>query len=250
MSDAIRLLHLTDTHLLGDKQARLRGVQPFATLQAVRAHADKHFPKAAGTLLTGDLVHDDPQAYERVREAFSTSSTPVYCIPGNHDLPDAMYAALNEKPFEVSRVNVVGNWIIVLINTWIANAADGEINNEQLAEIDKLLTAHSQHHALLCLHHHPVSVGSAWLDQVGLRDSKDFQACVARHANVRGVLWGHVHQELDRVINNVQYMSTPSTCSQFLPNSDNFAVDNKPPGYRTLELLPDGRIVTHVKWLD
>lgn len=250
MSNAVRLLHLTDTHLLGDKQAKLRGVLPFATLQAVRAHADKHFPRVAGTLLTGDLVHDDPQAYELVREAFSTSPTPVYCIPGNHDLPDAMYATLNEKPFNVAQVNVIGNWAIILINTWIANAADGEINDEQLAEIDELLAEHAQRHALLCLHHHPIPVGSAWLDQVGLRDSSDFQACVARHANVRGVLWGHVHQSLDKLIGKVRYMSTPSTCAQFLPNSDNFAVDNKPPGYRTLELQADGSIVTEVKWLD
>lgn len=250
MSKTVRLLHLTDTHLLGDKRAALRGVQPFATLQAVRTRAEKQFPKIDGTLLTGDLVHDDAHAYEHVRDAFSNSSVPVYCIPGNHDLPDAMRAALHDKPFDLSQSVVVEDWVLVMINTWIANAADGEINNQQLAQIDALLSQHSQHHALLCLHHQPIPVGSAWLDQVGLRDSEAFQTCINKHANVRGVLWGHVHQALDKVINGVHYMSTPSTCAQFLPNSHNFAVDNKPPGYRTLELQPDGRIITRVEWLN
>jgi Icc protein len=93
-------------------------------------------------------------------------------------------------------------------------------------------------------------MGSSWLDRVGLRDALDFTTCIAKHANVRGVLWGHVHQALDTVIDKVRYMSTPSTCAQFLPNSTQFAVDNKPPGYRTLELLPDGKIITHVNWLE
>ena len=35
MAAPLRLLHLTDTHLLGDRYARLRGVESFATLQAL-----------------------------------------------------------------------------------------------------------------------------------------------------------------------------------------------------------------------
>ncbi len=250
MPDVIRLLHLTDTHLFGNRQAKLRGVEPLASLQAVRAHATTHFPNIDGTLLTGDLVHDDPQGYALVDEVFRDSTTPVYCIPGNHDIPDAMYKTLSGDPFNVSQVNAMGNWIIVLINTWIAHTADGEINDDQLAEIDDILGEHPDHHALLCLHHHPIPMGSTWLDQVGLRDAAELRTCMSKHTNVRGIVWGHVHQALDTVIDNVRYMSTPSTCAQFLPHSDHFAVDNKPPGYRTLELLPDGTINTQVVWLD
>jgi len=249
MADAIRLLHLTDTHLLGDKQAKLRGVQPYATLQAVLADAERQFANVDATLLTGDLVHDDPQGYDRVRDAFVHSRVPVYCVPGNHDIPEVMYATLNGAPFNISQISNINNWIILLLNTWIANTADGELGDDQLAEIDSLLAEHADKHALLCLHHHPIAMGSAWLDTVALRDADDFRACVAKHSNVRGVLWGHVHQAMDTVIDGVRYMSTPSTCSQFLPHSDSFAVDNKPPGYRTLELLPNGNIVTEVKWL-
>jgi Icc protein len=250
MAGPIRLLHLTDTHLLGDRHARLRGVESFAMLQAVRAQAASQFEDIDGTLLTGDLVHDDAQGYALVREAFKDSPTPVYCIPGNHDIPDAMYHTLSDAPFNVAQVNTIGNWVIVLINTWLANTADGEIGDDQLSEIDELLSEHSQQHALLCLHHHPIPMGSAWLDRVGLRDALDFTTCIAKHSNVRGVLWGHVHQALDTVIDKVHYMSTPSTCAQFQPNSAHFAVDNKPPGYRTLELLPDGKIITQVNWLE
>jgi Icc protein len=64
------------------------------------------------------------------------------------------------------------------------------------------------------------------------------------------MLWGHVHQASDHLRNGIRLMSTPSTCSQFRPNSDDFAVDERPPGYRWLELYPDGTIETEIRWLD
>ena len=95
----------------------------------------------------------------------------------------------------------------------------------------------------------PVKMGSAWLDGVGLRDSEQFLAGIARHAHVRGVLWGHVHQASDRTRDGVRFLSTPSTCSQFLPDAEFFALDGRPPGLRWLRLEHDGRIETEIDWL-
>jgi Icc protein len=103
---------------------------------------------------------------------------------------------------------------------------------------------------LLCLHHHPLVMRSHWLDKVGLEDAAQFLSLVHRYGNVRGVVWGHVHQALDCLVSGVRFMASPSTCAQFLPESHDFAIDNRPPGYRLLELMPDGNIATEVVWLD
>ncbi len=73
--------------------------------------------------------------------------------------------------------------------------------------------------------------------------------CSIAHRNVRAVLWGHVHQHFEGERNGVRLMSTPSTCAQFLPRSDGFAIDRRPPGYRWLELRDDGTIATDVVWV-
>jgi Icc protein len=91
---------------------------------------------------------------------------------------------------------------------------------------------------------------SEWLDRVGLEDAEQCLQVVRQNANVRGVLWGHVHQSLDRFVNGVRFMASPSTCAQFMPGSDDFALDSRPPGYRVLELMPDGAIATEVVWLE
>jgi Icc protein len=93
-------------------------------------------------------------------------------------------------------------------------------------------------------------MSSEWLDQVGLSDANEFMALVREHPNVRGVLWGHVHQSLDRFVQGVRFMASPATCAQFLPGSREFAIDTRPPGYRLLELRPDGTIATEVCWLE
>jgi len=59
-----------------------------------------------------------------------------------------------------------------------------------------------------------------------------------------------VHQASDRRRKGVRLMSTPSTCSQFRPNSDDFALDSRSPGYRWLNLSASGAIETEVIWLD
>jgi Icc protein len=43
--------------------------------------------------------------------------------------------------------------------------------------------------------------------------------------------------------------ATPSTGAQFLPKSERFAVDSRPPAYRPFALHPDGRIETTVRWV-
>jgi 3',5'-cyclic-AMP phosphodiesterase len=43
-------------------------------------------------------------------------------------------------------------------------------------------------------------------------------------------------------------IATPSTCSQFKPLSDEFAVDSAPPAWRTLALHADGHIDTQLRW--
>lgn len=93
-------------------------------------------------------------------------------------------------------------------------------------------------------------MGSRWLDSVGLVNADDFWSVIDKHAHVRGVAWGHVHQTYDGERNGVRLFATPSTGAQFLPHSDRYAVDSRPPAYRTFELWADGRIDTEVHWID
>lgn len=247
---SVRLIQFSDMHLFGDAAGRLRGVASLPALQAAIADAQRRCRRPDGVLLTGDLVQDDPDGYRWIRHTFGASKAPVLCLAGNHDLPDHMRATLQGAPFVVGGQTEFGRWLVVMLDSWIPNNAGGRLGEEQLARLRNVLRTHRNHHVLICLHHHPIAMRSDWLDHVGLDDADEFMTIVREHSNVRGVLWGHVHQSLDSFIHGVRFMASPATCAQFLPGSHDFALDNRPPGYRVLELMPDGTIATEVCWLE
>lgn len=247
---SFRFIQFTDMHLFGDAEEQLRGVASLPALQAAVADANRRCHNPDAILLTGDLVQDDPLGYRWIRDVFGHSSVPVLCLSGNHDLPDSMRATLSAAPFQVGGEAEFGKWLVVMLDTWVAGAAHGRIGEAALAHLRDVLAKHRNKHVLVCLHHHPIAMRSHWLDQVGLEDADEFMGILRQHSNVRGVLWGHVHQSLDSFVQGVRFMSTPATCAQFLPRSADFAIDSRPPGYRVLELRHDGSIATEVVWLE
>ncbi|HEX7081052.1 MAG TPA: metallophosphoesterase [Gammaproteobacteria bacterium] len=245
------LLHLTDTHLHAAADSRMRGVPTYETFVAVIEHARRssRWPPAA-ILVTGDVVQDESRAgYDRFRSTLEPLGLPVLCIPGNHDDPALMADRLCRPPFQVGGEARFDGWSLILLSTFLTGEDAGGLGKARLDALAAALKAHARQHVLICMHHHPLPVGSTWLDGVALRDAAAFLAVVDAHPQVRGVVCGHVHQATDRERRGVRYISTPSTCSQFLPDSDFFALDHRPPGLRWLELRDDGAIDTEVEWI-
>ncbi len=248
----IRLLQFTDTHLMPDPAAQLRGVRTLASLEACLAHARRRHLPADLIAVTGDLVQEDPVAYGTLELLFDSLGAPVLLIPGNHDVPDELVRRLSHEPFQVGGTRVTGPWAIVMLNTWFADAADGEgqLGPGELQRLDAELAAHRNRHVLVCLHHQPIPMEAAGLDALGLQDAGPFNAIIARHPQVRAVVWGHAHQAFDVFRGTVRYLCAPSTCMQFKPRDPGFVVDDRPPGYRVLDLQDDGGIATEVVWLE
>jgi Icc protein len=228
----------------------MNGVNVDASLRAVIESARALPQPLDAVLATGDLVHDESRAgYERLRNMLQEFAVSVYCLPGNHDDPRIMREVFGPPGFQFCSLADFGHWCVVLLNTHVPGEDSGLLDGNALAMLDRALNENSYRHVLISLHHPPVPVGSPWLDKIGLENSADLLALISRHNNVRGVLCGHVHQAFDQMIDGVRFMTTPSTCFQFVPFSDTFVVDRRPPGFRSLELDSDGGIRTDVERL-
>ena len=247
----VRLLHLTDPHLFARPGTELRGVDTHASLLSVVEAASRENRQIDAIIATGDLVQDESRdGYQHFRRILERFGAPVYCLPGNHDDPAKMREILDDGHFQFCGVAHFDAWCIPMLDTFWPGQAGGKLDEEALSDLEATLAEHTSKYALIALHHQPVPMGSVWLDRVGLSNAARLAEIVERHQNVRGLLWGHVHQASDRGHGGVRLMSTPSTCAQFLPNSEDFAVDSRPPAFRWLELKPDGGISTRVVWLE
>ena len=247
----LNVLQISDTHLHATADSRMRGVTTYATFLAVLEHAkrDRRWPVDV-ILATGDIVQDESRGgYERFRAVLEPLGVPVYSIPGNHDDPKLMSEILASGPFHLGGELRHGSWSVVFLSTFLAGEDAGGLGPARLQGLRQALAAHAGQHILVAMHHHPLPMRSTWLDGVALRDATAFWSVIDAHPEVRGVICGHVHQASDQTRNRVRFLSTPSTCAQFLPGSEFFALDDRPPGMRWIQLYDDGRIETEVVWL-
>lgn len=245
----MKILQITDPHLYGRASAKLRGVETDSTLRNVLEDALCAFPDYAAMLVTGDLVQDDQAGYLRFRSIFGALTKPVLCIPGNHDEPEAMRRTLAGPPFQLCGTYSTGRWHFVMLDSYEAGRAGGRLAEPELERLDRALHG-SPAHTMVCLHHHPIEMGSRWLDSVGLANPDEFWRVIDAHSHVRAIAWGHVHQDFEGRRGSVRLFATPSTGAQFLPKSERFAVDSRPPAYRHFALHPDGSLESGVRWVE
>ncbi|WP_239017275.1 3',5'-cyclic-AMP phosphodiesterase [Seongchinamella sediminis] len=246
--DPLRLLQLTDTHLCAEAGGTLLDMDTDRSLQLVidRALRERGTPDVL--LCTGDLSDGGfRSAYQRLEGYLQKIAAPSFWLPGNHDDRAEMLAAVSDKVCLPGEIRA-GQWQLIMLDSQIPGEVGGRLGETELQRLAAALEAGRQDglHALVCLHHQPVAVGSAWIDQQMVADAAQFWQLLDSYASVKGVLWGHVHQQIDRQRGSVALMASPSTCVQFAPGSTNFKADDKPPGYRWLELYANGRIETGV----
>ena len=250
MTPPLRLLQFSDTHLVSDPGATLKGICNYESLRAVLAHAQAHHRDVDALLLTGDLVHDDAGGYAHVRTLFSALGKPVYCLPGNHDDLSACATALASAPFQLGGQVDLANWRIVMLDSVVPGEVFGRLADAELQRLERAVMDAGARHVLVALHHHPVTLATGWLEEVRLRNGTELLAITDRYPAVRALCWGHVHQQFDVRRKGVRLMGVPSTCVQFKPASETFTVDSTAPGYRSLRLHADGSIDSEVVRVD
>jgi 3',5'-cyclic-AMP phosphodiesterase len=243
----VALIQFTDTHILASANQDFEGVDTTATLAQVINHAKTHHWPPDAVLMTGDLAHDPcTPAYARLLKLLSEIDRPVFCLPGNHDAPDIMHRLLQTADISTAKTILIGNWIIFMLDSCLPGSHAGYLDEEELELLDSRLDQYSGLHALICVHHQPVLIGSPWMDKMGLNNPDALFAVTDRHSQVRGVLWGHIHQEFMSKRRDMLLMASPSTNIQFAPRSEFYRRDDKRPGYRLLHLKKSGEIMTEV----
>ncbi|MDT8405934.1 MAG: metallophosphoesterase [Methylococcales bacterium] len=243
----LRLLHLTDIHFPNTPGELLYGVDTEQTCQAVLTQAFIHHGGFDLLLITGDLAADpkSPEVYRRLAACLAVYGVDTVALPGNHD----HYPWLATHFHCPSVVNLPG-WQVLCLNSQIPGEPGGALSEMELAWLEQQLAEPLDGYRLLCLHHSPLPLGSAWLDTMTLTNGEALLALAQRSASVRALLHGHVHQAAEHSVDGVSVIATPSTCAQFLPGSETFALDDKPPAYRIIELGPAGQIHSQLYWLD
>src|SRR5680860_370755 len=242
----LRVLQLTDPHLMAGADGALLGVNTRDSLDAVIAEVLKSHGQPDLILATGDLAQDGSEEAYRVLgdrlDAFSCGSA---WLAGNHD--HVAYLGKVAAHFDADRRHIVqGGWQFILLDSSVPGKVFGKLAESELDFLAGMLEQHPDLPALVTLHHHPVDIGTGWMRDIGLRNREDFWQVIDRFPQVKVVLWGHIHQAHEQQRKGVQLLATPSTCIQFTSGSRKFSVEDLAPGYRWFELQASGNFTTEV----
>lgn len=244
----IRIIQITDSHLFKDKDGELLKINTHDTLTGVVKHIKTHEKQIDVVLATGDISQDhSAQAYKIFLELAGDLAPITRGLPGNHDTPEILDQVWGDL---ATPVTDIGNWRIVMLNTMVPQSNAGFLEQDQLNLLENAANQTPDKHILVALHHNPVPVGSKWLDTMMVANGHELFAIVAKLPNVKLMIWGHIHQEYHGTYNfggrHLPLLGCPSTCVQFAPGGKGFGVDQAAPGYRWIDLYPDGNVETEV----
>jgi Icc protein len=242
----IQFIQITDTHLVEAADGHLLGLETQNSLECVLNTVKTENDNFQFFVVSGDISQDGSLAsYQRLHESLSSFDAPSFWFAGNHD-EMANMKVVCEGTEHLENIIRTPHWQLVLLDSQVEGAVFGNLADDQFELLERALTERPDLHTLISLHHHPIPMDSGWMDKIGVKNGDKLMAIARQHPSVKCILWGHVHQDSDRMVDGIRMLSTPSTCVQFTPKSEDFDIDMIAPGYRRLQLNPDGSIETEM----
>ncbi len=252
----MRLLQLSDPHLLADPDGLCRGRPSLALLRhALREARDQL--QAAGLLpgrllISGDLCQDESWGgYRRLAEVLAQSPfaalEPPLLLAGNHDHTLALRAALGRQAIVAPALLDWGSWQLLLLDSHVPGRVGGRLGPRQLAWIAAQLPR-SQRPLLVAVHHPPMAIGDPGMDAIGLQDGEALLSLLRRCRRWRGLVFGHIHQHWSDSLRlgedgpSVPLLGCPSTLAPFAAVQPCPLSREQDLGGRLLELGTDGEL--------
>ena len=240
----IRILQLTDCHLLSDPEAKLKGVPTTSSLREVLAFIAEN-EEFDYLVISGDLAQDEKlETYRLLREMLGEWVARLRVIPGNHEDRNFIRQTFPEitagsEDFLHFSLKAVG-WRVIGLDSHVPGQVWGSIEEEQLEWLKRELSLDSRSPTVLFVHHPPISVGSPWLDRIGLTEPAGLVDLISGSPQIRLVCSGHVHQEFVGRLGEAEVLTTPATSFQFRPKEEVPIFDLISTGFRVLTLGAGG----------
>ncbi|MBN4075930.1 MAG: hypothetical protein COA71_08750 [SAR86 cluster bacterium] len=257
-----RIVQITDTHVVGDLGSSILNWDPTIALEDVLADIESLDPVPTRIIATGDLTNDGlVEDYEALKAILLTTDIPVSVMPGNHDLEENLTTSLLNKKIKMEGVLHLNkiNWDIVVINSHVPNVHFGRVDERLLKNLQEKLDLSEGKHCLVATHHSLTP--ECFHETCQFQNAEQLLTLLDNYENVRAVISGHTHCEVEKQHNSIKLLTTPSTLfhvvhhkevSATCRNGDFMAChdfDETKKGYRILDLYEDGNVVTKIRWV-
>lgn len=243
----LSFVHLSDTHINPNPAYNIPEADytPVEGARALVAQINA-LPFAPDFVLhTGDIAYNpDPDAYALAREILGQIRYPTYYLRGNHDDAQALQrvaagSAEARDPFDYE-FEVNGVQIVCLDSNRPARYAGGSVSDAQLDWLRAVCSASDPRPLVVAVHHNVLPMGSPFWDTFMRMDNGEafHQALLPARDRLRGVFFGHVHQNTSTVRDGILYSSVLSSWYQLhtYPGLAAIVSDRADPGFAVVTL--------------
>lgn len=206
-------------------------------------------------VVTGDLAdHGADGEYAFIKSTLANFRVPAHVLAGNHDDRARLrhHFGLPGQVDEPAHYTVeLGALRLLALDTSRPGVVAGDLGQKQLAWLDSQLAEAPTTPTLLAMHHPPFGTGIPAWDDIGLpaKDRSALADTVRRHAQVCGILAGHVHRAIVSEVAGRVALTAPSTYIQGRFDVAELAFANDPPGF-VVHALRDSELVSYVQTYD
>jgi len=248
----VKIIHLSDLHLIGEDETSLYGIDPNLRLKIALNSIKKNHNDAEFIVITGDLTDNaSPKAYEALSSIKDICSMPVHFILGNHDKRDIFkkyFTEFSDSEF-IQYVKKIDNKVHIFLDTLVEGCSYGQFCSSRMEWIEKKLYQYRHDFVYLYMHHHPIDSGLYEMDSdAEFKSSKEFWNLLKKYNNVKHISFGHLHRIMHAVKQNISLHSTRSTTFQvsYQPHSKvEFLTNEENPTYAIIEILSDNNTRIH-----
>jgi Icc protein len=245
----MRFAHISDSHIGAQPGFVSNGHQALANLDALVETINALTFPVDFVLHSGDVSEDGSESSYRLAKAvLDRLRIPIRYVAGNHDDGDVLQRILLGGRRAGERLDyqeIIGGVTVVVRDTRGPNVPGGTLTDTQLGGLAELCHRNGPP-MILCLHHPPVSLDSAWLDP-GWTDARGthpsmlldrgrelLDVLAPARDRIRGVFFGHVHRSYQVVQNGILFSGAQSAVAQLLTWPDQArpaASEEEPAGF-------------------
>ena len=257
----LTFVHISDSHVLTDPTRRGWHRGPSLPGAEALVREIETLPAPIDFVLhTGDVNHDPEREdeYRQSLELYRRLSVPVHFLPGNHDRSVWLQRRLlgREDPGpHADQEFEAGGVQFLLLDSSVAgadhNAGHGQLEPEQLAWLEGRCAAQDSRPLVVALHHHPLALSVAWLDDLILRNGEALhEILLSARRRLRCVLYGHIHESLLTLRDGIAYQSVRGSWFQNRTWYGQQEISPEPlqwPGYNLVTLTGRDTFVRHCR---
>lgn len=210
------------------------GVDALAALDRILLDA-QHVPDIDVVVLSGDIADDGSVAgceavLDRVSSFAAARGIPHVYSTGNHDARDSFRQVLgsghlypdgsdvgqqlDSEADQCAASSYVDGLRIITLDSLIPGSIHGNVGTDQLVRLSGILASPAPNGTVLVFHHPPIRLPSIPdIAKISLQNIAELEA-VVRGSDVRAILAGHLHFQLNGYLSGIPVCVTPGVVTR------------------------------------